>query len=44
MSPSFKLLCFTVLLLSIHSKEIFMATNGNDSTGDGLLKDLQNSY
>ena len=38
MSSSFKLLCFTVLLLSIHSKEIFMATNGNDSTGDGSIK------
>ena len=38
MSSSFKLLCLTVLLLSIHSKEIFMATNGNDSTGDGSIK------
>ena len=38
MSSSFKLLCLTVLLLSIQSKDIFMATNGNDSTGDGSIK------
>ena len=30
-----KFLCISVLVLSIQSKEIYMATNGNDSTGDG---------
>ncbi len=37
MQTLFKFLCISVLVLSINSAEIYMATNGNDSTGNGSI-------
>jgi len=37
MSLSFKLLCLIAFIACIQSAQIFMATNGNDSTGDGSI-------
>ena len=37
MNTSFKLLCLIVFFACIQSAEIFMATNGNDSTGNGSI-------
>lgn len=34
---SFKILCLAILFIYIQSAQIFMATNGNDSTGDGSI-------
>ena len=37
MNTSLKLLCFIVFIACIQSSQIFMATNGNDSTGNGSV-------
>ena len=37
MNPFFKLFCLITFIISIQSAQIFMATNGNDSTGDGSI-------
>ena len=37
MNSSFKLFCLITFIISIQSAQIFMATNGNDSTGDGSI-------
>ena len=37
MNTSFKLLCLIAFIAYIQSAQIFMATNGNDSTGNGSI-------
>ena len=37
MNSSLKLFCLITFIISIQSAQIFMATNGNDSTGDGSI-------
>ena len=44
MNSSFKLFCLITFIISIQSAQIFMATNGNDSTGDGSINKPYNSY
>jgi len=37
MNSSFKLVCLIAFIACIQSAQIFMATNGNDSTGNGSI-------